>query len=81
MFCVSIFLQVKKEEIEEEEEEEESSQIRKVQLKGKAPVDPECGKASSCHVFCDDEAVWDCMLNQTNIQNNNNKYYLIQVRS
>ena len=23
--------------------------------------------------------MWDCMLNQTNIQNNNNKYYLIQL--
>ncbi len=25
------------------------------------------------------EEVWDCMLNQTNIKNNNNKYYLIQL--
>ena len=29
--------------------------------------------------FSDDEGIWDCMLNQTNIQFNNNKFYLIQI--
>ena len=30
-------------------------------------------------MFTEGTTVWDVMLNQTNIQSNNNKYYLIQV--
>eukprot|EP01029_Cantina_marsupialis_P019336 TRINITY_DN44947_c0_g1_i4.p1 TRINITY_DN44947_c0_g1~~TRINITY_DN44947_c0_g1_i4.p1 ORF type:complete len:1169 (-),score=438.26 TRINITY_DN44947_c0_g1_i4:173-3643(-) len=56
---------------------------RKVIMKGYAPLDPflpahlEC-----CHVY--DEGpnnVWDCMLNQTNLSSNNNKFYVIQLLS
>ncbi|CAF0803187.1 unnamed protein product [Rotaria sordida] len=47
---------------------------------GKVPVDSECvsmlGKA---HVYCENNDVFDCMLNQTNVGNNNNKFYLIQL--
>ncbi|UJR31675.1 hypothetical protein I4U23_019156 [Adineta vaga] len=47
---------------------------------GKVPVDAECtsmlGKA---HVYCEDGDIFDCMLNQTNVGNNNNKFYLIQL--
>ncbi|XP_067929264.1 poly [ADP-ribose] polymerase 2-like [Watersipora subatra] len=31
------------------------------------------------HVYCSDGDIWDCMLNQTYMQNNNNKYYIIQL--
>ena len=55
--------------------------MKSVVLKGRAPVDSECPAASSHHVFCEGDDIWDCMLNQTNISggNNNNKYYLIQL--
>jgi poly [ADP-ribose] polymerase len=32
-----------------------------------------------CHVLVEDGEPWNCMLNQTNIQNNNNKFYIIQL--
>ena len=43
-------------------------------------VDPLCPLASRCSIYTDENDVaWECMLNQTNIQNNNNKYFLLQV--
>ncbi|XP_071548286.1 poly [ADP-ribose] polymerase 2-like [Panulirus ornatus] len=48
-------------------------------MKGRAPVDALCPIAKQSHVFEEDDDIWDCMLNQTNIQFNNNKYYLIQL--
>ncbi|KAI8759281.1 poly [ADP-ribose] polymerase 2, partial [Biomphalaria glabrata] len=50
-----------------------------VMKKGSAPVDSLCPIASSAVVYESGKTVWDCMLNQTNISNNNNKYYLIQL--
>jgi len=47
--------------------------------KGKAPVEPLSGCVSSHHVLEVGDTVYDCMLNQTNIGHNNNKYYQIQV--
>ncbi|XP_068097266.1 poly [ADP-ribose] polymerase 2 [Hyperolius riggenbachi] len=68
----------KSEEIEEVEESKE--QVKTLVLKGKAPVDPECSsKLGKAHVFCEGDDVYDVMLNQTNLQFNNNKYYLIQL--
>ncbi|XP_063282700.1 protein mono-ADP-ribosyltransferase PARP3 [Pelobates fuscus] len=45
--------------------------------KGKAKVDAACplNRSSNCEVYED----FDCMLNQTNIGNNNNKFYIIQL--
>jgi len=51
---------------------------KSIVLKSKAPVDSECSVAGSCHVLCEGDDIWDCMLNQTDVGNNNNKYYLIQ---
>jgi len=66
--------------IKEDPEEEESKPVMKsLKLKGLAPVDNECPHEADHHVFCEGKEVWDVMLNQTNIQNNNNKYYLIQL--
>ncbi|XP_050688575.1 poly [ADP-ribose] polymerase 2-like isoform X2 [Eriocheir sinensis] len=55
---------------------------RKVVVKGRAAVDAHCPIAQHSHVYEEDEeddVIWDCMLNQTNIQFNNNKFYLIQL--
>ena len=42
-------------------------------------VDPLCPMASKCTIYKEGDIAWECMLNQTNIQNNNNKYFLLQV--
>ncbi|KAM3622029.1 uncharacterized protein V6R79_019373 [Siganus canaliculatus] len=45
------------------------------QVKGKRKVDDHCSLSGSGEVHED----YDCMLNQTNIGHNNNKFYVIQV--
>ncbi|XP_070758518.1 protein mono-ADP-ribosyltransferase PARP3 [Enoplosus armatus] len=45
------------------------------QVKGKRKVDEHCSLSSSAEVHED----YDCMLNQTNIGHNNNKFYVVQV--
>ncbi|KAM9758327.1 protein mono-ADP-ribosyltransferase PARP3 [Menidia menidia] len=45
------------------------------QVKGKRRVDEHCELSSSGEVYED----YDCMLNQTNIGQNNNKFYVIQI--
>ena len=34
---------------------------------------------TQAHVYSEDEEVWDAMLNQTNLKNNNNKFYILQL--
>uniref|UniRef100_UPI00253FF485 poly [ADP-ribose] polymerase 2 isoform X1 n=1 Tax=Euleptes europaea TaxID=460621 RepID=UPI00253FF485 len=54
--------------------------VKTLVVKGKAPVDPECtAKLGTAHVYCEGDDIYDVMLNQTNLQFNNNKYYLIQL--
>uniref|UniRef100_UPI00064D339B poly [ADP-ribose] polymerase 2 isoform X2 n=1 Tax=Jaculus jaculus TaxID=51337 RepID=UPI00064D339B len=61
-------------------EEEKKESVRTFLLKSKAPVDEECkAKVGKAHVYCEGNDVYDVMLNQTNLQFNNNKYYLIQL--
>ncbi|KAF2349553.1 Poly(ADP-ribose) polymerase regulatory domain [Trinorchestia longiramus] len=52
---------------------------RKLVKKGRAAVDSLCPVAATSHVLDEGDDIWDCMLNQTNIQFNNNKYYIIQL--
>ncbi|VEL30433.1 unnamed protein product, partial [Protopolystoma xenopodis] len=53
---------------------------RNIIIKGKAPVDSECEpKINSAHVFYEDDIIYDVLLNQTNFQFNNNKFYIIQL--
>uniref|UniRef100_A0A8C6DHR4 Poly [ADP-ribose] polymerase n=1 Tax=Moschus moschiferus TaxID=68415 RepID=A0A8C6DHR4_MOSMO len=60
--------------------EDKQESVKTLLLKGKAPVDPECtAKVGKAHVFCEGNDVYDVMLSQTNLQFNNNKYYLIQL--
>uniref|UniRef100_A0A452FZE1 Poly [ADP-ribose] polymerase n=1 Tax=Capra hircus TaxID=9925 RepID=A0A452FZE1_CAPHI len=73
---------VKKEPVAEDNDRTEDKQesVKTLLLKGKAPVDPECtAKVGKAHVYCEGNDVYDVMLNQTNLQFNNNKYYLIQL--
>lgn len=60
--------------------EDKQESVKTLLLKGKAPVDPECTpKVGKAHIYCEGNDVYDVMLNQTNLQFNNNKYYLIQL--
>ncbi|XP_024617108.1 poly [ADP-ribose] polymerase 2 isoform X2 [Neophocaena asiaeorientalis asiaeorientalis] len=60
--------------------ENKQESVKTLLLKGKAPVDPECtAKVGKAHVYCEGNDVYDVMLNQTSLQFNNNKYYLIQL--
>ncbi|KAF9127450.1 Poly [ADP-ribose] polymerase 2 [Mortierella sp. 14UC] len=43
------------------------------------PVDPSCGLRNSYKVYVDDDVAWDARMNQTNIGNNNNKFYRVQL--
>ncbi|KAF9072659.1 PARP-domain-containing protein, partial [Rhodocollybia butyracea] len=47
--------------------------------RGAAPVDEVSGLVATHQVYSDDECVWDAMLNQTNIGDNNNKFYVLQL--
>lgn len=58
---------------------ENDVEIKTIKIRGKAPVDPESDYVESHHVFYEGEDIWDAMLNQTNLQHNNNKYYLLQL--
>ncbi|KAH3770057.1 poly [ADP-ribose] polymerase 2-like [Dreissena polymorpha] len=53
--------------------------VKTMVMSGKAPVDTECPLLGKAHVFYEGSDVYDCMLNQTNVSNNNNKYFLIQL--
>eukprot|EP00698_Gefionella_okellyi_P015443 TRINITY_DN4356_c0_g4_i1.p1 TRINITY_DN4356_c0_g4~~TRINITY_DN4356_c0_g4_i1.p1 ORF type:complete len:688 (+),score=193.99 TRINITY_DN4356_c0_g4_i1:102-2165(+) len=60
---------------------EEAPQARKIVVKGAAAVDSIATKLvkQPCHVLQEGADVYDCMLNQTEIAKNNNKFYVIQV--
>ncbi|XP_061111087.1 poly [ADP-ribose] polymerase 2 [Conger conger] len=62
------------------EDSDSKEVVKTMVMKGKAPVDSECtAKLGKAHVYCEGADVYDIMLNQTNLQFNNNKYYLIQL--
>lgn len=61
------------------DEESEKGEVKSVVFSGKAPVDSHCTVKDKTHVFTEGNDIWDVMLNQTNVMNNNNKYYLIQL--
>ena len=55
------------------------SKMKKLIMKGKAPVDEHFPFKDSFHVWEENGVVWDAMLNQTNISQNNNKFYKMQI--
>ncbi|KAJ7171802.1 poly polymerase catalytic domain-containing protein [Mycena crocata] len=70
-----------KEEEDEEDEEEDDPPAKMVTVlkRGRAPIDPFSGKVNTHQVYSNAEGVWDAMLNQTNIGENNNKFYVLQL--
>jgi len=58
-----------------------SSETRMVtkSFRGKIPVDDYVPNAHEFIVYEDKEATWACMLNQSNVGANNNKFYVIQL--
>jgi len=62
----------------------DSKAAKKGDSKAKAKVlkvDSECPKSSTCGIYVggDDGSPYACVLNQTNISQNNNKFFIIQV--
>ncbi|OMJ75809.1 hypothetical protein SteCoe_24990 [Stentor coeruleus] len=57
----------------------EEQKIVKAIKKGRAVVDNECSKSSDCHVYEEPAKVWCCTLNQADLKDNANKYYIIQL--
>ncbi|KAJ3178167.1 Poly [ADP-ribose] polymerase 2 [Geranomyces variabilis] len=64
---------------DQENKEEDAPKMFKTIKKGRAAVDHEFPLASQCHVYEDDTGVYDAMLNQTEVNANANKFYIIQV--
>ncbi|CAD5118229.1 DgyrCDS6951 [Dimorphilus gyrociliatus] len=46
---------------------------------GKIPVDPEISNPEIYEVYVEGDDIYDAMLNQTNVNHNNNKFYIIQL--
>jgi len=53
--------------------------IKNVNFVGKAPVDEFCPNASNLQVSVKFGQVWSKTLNQSNVNHNNNKFYIIQL--
>jgi len=53
--------------------------LKKVILKGTVPVDQYFSRASAYKVYCDKDNIYAATLNQCNIDNNNNKFYILQI--
>eukprot|EP01062_Namystynia_karyoxenos_P030512 TRINITY_DN2278_c0_g4_i1.p1 TRINITY_DN2278_c0_g4~~TRINITY_DN2278_c0_g4_i1.p1 ORF type:complete len:590 (+),score=213.39 TRINITY_DN2278_c0_g4_i1:67-1770(+) len=51
----------------------------KMVKKGAGVVDPYSGLQDRAHVLQEPGCVWQCTLNQTNLDTNNNKFYIIQL--
>ena len=48
-------------------------------MKGKVPVDQHVYQASDYYVYEENGKVYSATLNQSNIQANNNKFYILQI--
>ena len=59
--------------------QDKMKKTKSVGKKSSSKVDPNCPVGTGCEIFKEGGESWDCMLNQTNIQNNNNKYFLLQL--
>uniref|UniRef100_A0A3B3CSP4 Poly [ADP-ribose] polymerase n=1 Tax=Oryzias melastigma TaxID=30732 RepID=A0A3B3CSP4_ORYME len=70
-----------KSQTKSKETPKQEGNVKTVVMKGRAPVDAECKAklGKQAHVYSEGNDVYDVMLNQTNLQFNNNKFYLIQL--
>ena len=57
----------------------EDNHIVTVIRKGRAVVDIECYKSSKCHIYEEPSKIWCCTLNQSDLKDNANKFYIIQL--
>ncbi len=64
-----------------EESQEKKSEVKTLKFKGDIPLDERFTEifGTDYKVYKEDNLIYDCMLNQTNLQYNNNKFYLIQI--
>lgn len=53
--------------------------MKKAVLKGAIPVDQFFSKSSNYKIFCEADKTYAATLNQSNIEANNNKFYIIQL--
>jgi poly [ADP-ribose] polymerase 2/3/4 len=62
-------------------DDDDAEEIKTLKFSGSIPVDEIFMEyhGNNFKVFREKETIWDCMLNQTNLQYNNNKYYVIQL--
>ncbi|XP_076802704.1 poly [ADP-ribose] polymerase 2-like [Clavelina lepadiformis] len=70
-----------KTEVSPSTSKEESKEEKVVKFTGKVPIDEEFRDYANgpYHVYVEGDTIFDVMLNQTNIGQNNNKYYRIQI--
>jgi len=66
-------------DVKEEDDEGGDEVIVKEIRKGRTVVDPNVPNSNNYHVYEDGDEIYDAILNQTNIANNNNKFYNLQV--
>lgn len=59
--------------------EEDNTTTVKLNITGGAAVDQYFPQAASYHVYSDASGPWDFTGNQTNVANNNNKFYILQL--
>lgn len=53
--------------------------MKKIIVKGAAPVDEFFDKGKDFHVLTHQNHIYSATLNQTKVQSNNNKYYILQI--
>lgn len=68
-----------KEAVKEPAKKEKDEEMKKVVMKGKAPVDTFAPNASSYQVYEEGGQIFATTLNQSNVSANNNKFYILQV--
>ena len=61
------------------QKEQGDADCKTLKFTGIVPVDEECKQCQSFQVYVAGENIYNAMLNQTNVGQNNNKYYLLQV--
>ncbi|EEB90463.1 hypothetical protein MPER_11327 [Moniliophthora perniciosa FA553] len=62
-----------------DDKKEKDPKMVTVVKRGAAPVDPASKRVDTHQVYANDEAVWDATLNQTDVKDNKNKFYNLQL--
>ncbi|KAG7090734.1 hypothetical protein E1B28_009824 [Marasmius oreades] len=70
--------EIEEESVGDDATEKEEAKMVTVVKRGAAPVDPRSGKVNTHQVYVDNE-VWDATLNQTDVKDNKNKFYNLQL--